>query len=72
MMMAFYMLCACVAMQVGLSYLLPKLPDEDPQGLYWARPLDALQSAGWGGIGDYRVLAGGVVLVMVGLYVAFR
>lgn len=72
MMMAFYMLCACVAMQVGLSYLLPKLPDEDPEGLYWARPLDALQSAGWGGIGDYRVLAGGVVLVMVGLYAAFR
>ena len=42
MMMAFYMFCACVAMQVGLSYLLPKLPHEDPQRLYWERPLDAL------------------------------
>ena len=44
MMMAFYMFCACAALQVGLSYLLPKLPDEDPQRLYWAHPLDALIS----------------------------
>ena len=59
-------------MQVGLSYLLPKLPHEDRQRLYWARPLDALKSAGWPGIGDYRILAGLVVLVMVSLYVVFR
>jgi SSS family solute:Na+ symporter len=72
MMMAFYMFCVCVAMQVSLSYLLPKLPDEDPQRLYWADPLDALRSAGWPGLGDYRVLAGLVVMVMVGLYVVFR
>ncbi|MHB8897878.1 MAG: sodium:solute symporter family transporter, partial [Thermoguttaceae bacterium] len=72
MMMAFYMFCACALLQITLSYLLPKLPDEDPQGLYWAHPLDALKSAGWPGLGDYRVLAGVVVLVMVGLYVAFR
>ena len=36
MMMAFYLFCVCVALQVGLSYLLPKLPDEDRQRLYWA------------------------------------
>jgi SSS family solute:Na+ symporter len=72
MMMAFYMFCACVALQVSLSYLLPKLAEEDPQRLYWASPLDALRSAGWPGIGDYRMLAGLVVLVMVSLYVAFR
>ena len=72
MMMAFYMFCVCVALQVGLSYLLPKLADEDPQRLYWVHPLDALKSTGWAGIGDYRFLAAMVVLVMVGLYVAFR
>ncbi len=72
MMMAFYMFCVCVALQVSLSYLLPKLAEEDPQRLYWASPLDALRSAGWPGIGDYRMLAGLVVLVMVSLYVVFR
>lgn len=72
MMMAFYMLCACVAMQVGLSWLLPKRPEEDPQRLYWANPTDALRSAGWGGLGDYRVVSAFVVVVMVSLYVVFR
>ena len=72
MMMAFYLFCACVAIQVGLSCLLPKLPHEDPQRLYWVRPLDALKSAGWPGLGDYRVLAALVFVVMVGLYIAFR
>jgi len=72
MLMAFYMLCACVAMQVSLSYLLPKLPQEDPQRLYWEHPLDALKSAGWPGLGDYRFLATVVAVVMVCLYIAFR
>ncbi len=72
MMMTFYMFCVCVAMQVSLSYLLPKLPHEDPRQLYWVRPWDALKSAGWPGIGDYRILAGLVVLAMIGLYVVFR
>jgi solute:Na+ symporter, SSS family len=72
MMMAFYMFCVCVALQVGLSFLLPKLPHEDPQRLYWAHPLDALKSAGWPGLGDYRIVAGLVVLVMVSLYIVFR
>ncbi len=72
MMMTFYMFCVCVVMQVSLSYLLPKLPHEDPRRLYWVRPWDALKSAGWPGIGDYRILAGLVVLAMVSLYVVFR
>ena len=72
MMMAFYMFCVCIAMQVGMSYLMPKQSHEDPQQLYWLHPLDALKSAGWSGIGDYRIHAGVVVLVMVGLYIVFR
>jgi solute:Na+ symporter, SSS family len=72
MMMSFYMLCACVVLQITLSYLLPKRPEEDPQRLYWANPLDALKSAGWPGIGDYRVISAFVVVVMLGLYWTFR
>jgi SSS family solute:Na+ symporter len=66
------MFCGCAALQVSLSYLLPKLPHEDPQRLYWANPLDALKSAGWPGLGDYRVLATLVVLIMVSLYIVFH
>ncbi len=72
MMMAFYMLCACVVLQIALSYLLPKLPHEDLQRLYWANPLEALKSAGWPGLGDYRIASGLVVLMMTILYIIFR
>ena len=72
MMMAFYLFCACVAIQIGLSLALPKLPQEDPQRLYWEHPLDALKSAGWPGLGDYRLVATLVVVAMVALYVVFR
>jgi solute:Na+ symporter, SSS family len=72
MMMAFYMFAACVLFQAILSFCLPKLPEEDPQRLYWANPLDALKSAGWPGLGDYRLLAALVVAVMFGLYWTFR
>ncbi len=72
MMMAFYLCVVCVLMQMALSFLLPKLPHEDPQQLYWKNPLDALQSAGWSGLGDYRLWAAVVFVVMVGLFVVFR
>ena len=72
MVMAFYMLAACILLQVILSFCLPKLPEEDPQRLYLANPLDALKSAGWPGLGDYRVLSALVIAVMVSLYVVFR
>jgi SSS family solute:Na+ symporter len=72
MMMAFYLFAACVAMQVTLTYLLPKAAHEDPQRLYWQNPLDALKSAGWTGVGDYRLITTAVIVVMVGLYVVFH
>ncbi len=50
---------------------MPKLPYEDRQRLYWMRPGDALESAGWPGIGDYRVLATLVVLIMGSRYIVF-
>ncbi len=72
MLMAFYMLLACAALQVTLSYILPKQPHEDPERLYWVHPLDALRSAGWPGLGDYRLVAGLVFTTLIGLYVVFR
>lgn len=72
MVMAFYMLVICAVLQIGLSYLLPKLPHEDPERLSWANPLQALQSAGWSGLGDYRYWAVAVCAIMTTLYVVFR
>jgi SSS family solute:Na+ symporter len=72
MMIAFYLFLACAVFQVALSFLLPKLPEEDPQRLYWANPLDALKSTGRRGLGDYRILAAVIVAMMVGLYAVFR
>ena len=72
MLMAFYMLLACMVLQVTLTYILPKQPHEDPEQLYWVHPLDALRSAGWPGLGDYRLVAGLVFTTLVGLYVIFR
>jgi SSS family solute:Na+ symporter len=72
MMLTFYLFVACVALQVTLSFLLPKQAHEDPERLFWNRPSEALRSAGWRGFGDYRVLAVVVFCVMTGLYVVFR
>jgi len=72
MLMAFYMLAACMLFQLVLSFCLPKRPEEDPQQLYLANPLNALKSAGWPGLGDYRLLAACVVAMMLGLYWVFR
>ena len=72
MMMAFYMFCVCAALQVGLSYLLPKLPQR-------RSPAAVLgPSAGCPEIGRLagaRRLSGRgrtLVVVMVGLYVVFH
>jgi Na+/proline symporter len=72
MIMAFYMFAGCVLLQAILSFVLPKRPEEDPQRLYWANPLDALKSAGWPGLGDYRVISAFVAVVMIALYWVFR
>jgi SSS family solute:Na+ symporter len=72
MLMTFYLFAVCVALQVGLSLLWPKLPGEDPAGLSWKHPLDALKAPGWPGLADYRVVAAGVFVLMTALYVAFR
>lgn len=72
MMMAFYMLVACVALQVSLTWRWPKHASEDPEKLSWPHPFDALKSPGWPGLANYRVLAALVFALMTGLYILFR
>jgi SSS family solute:Na+ symporter len=72
MLMAFYLLVFCVALQITLTILRPKMPSEDPQKLFWKNPFDALQSSGWPGLANYKVLAGLVFVAMCTLYYLFH
>lgn len=72
MLMAFYLLVACLVMQITVSLLRPATAEERGRALCWSSPFEPLKSPGWPGLGDYRVLSGGVVLLMVALYTFFR
>ena len=72
MLMAFYLLCFCIVLQVSLTLLRPKLAGEDPQKLYWPHPFDALKSPGWPGMANYKFLAAMVFIAMCVLYYIFR
>lgn len=72
MMMAFYLLLLCIAMQVFFSWRYPKQAHEDPEKLYWPKPFMALQDKGWPGLANYKVLASLLIGIMVVLYVIFH
>lgn len=72
MMMAFYLFCACVLLQVILSYKYPVVHTVVSDKLYWSHPLAAFEIKGWPGIANYKVLSAILLLVMVLLYWYFR
>ncbi len=72
MMMAFYLLCVCIAMQVTFSMIWPAGESERSSKLYWEHPLMPLKDKGWPGIGNYKVLSVAVIAIMAVLYYIFR
>ncbi len=72
MMMAFYLLVACVIMQVSLSYYFPVHHTAESNTLYWKSPLEPLQDRGWKGIGNYKVLSVLLLGTMTILYIIFH
>jgi SSS family solute:Na+ symporter len=72
MMMAFYLFCACVLLQVTFSFCYPDPVTTVRKVLYWRSPGEPLQSAGWRGIGNYRTLALILLAVMTVLFWLFR
>ena len=72
MMMAFYLFCTCVLMQVILSYAFPVQHTESSSVLFWKSPLEPLSSKGWSGIGNYKFLSLLLLLVMIVLYWIFQ
>jgi SSS family solute:Na+ symporter len=70
MMMAFYLFCTCLAMQVFFSWLFPAAASKER--LYWRSLKEPLQSKGWPGIGNYKTLSIILLLLMIALFYAFR
>lgn len=72
MMMAFYLFAVCVLMQVTLSYIFTVKHTEQSSKLYWKSFWEPLQSKGWSGIGNYKILSIILLLILTTLYSIFR
>jgi SSS family solute:Na+ symporter len=72
MMMAFYLFCACVVIQVTFSYIYPVKHTLESQNLYWKSFREPLQSQGWKGLGNYKTLSVVLLIIMVALFWIFR
>lgn len=73
MMMAFYLFCICVLLQVIFTFAFPAPPQAvGNRVLYWQSPSAPLQSPGWRGIGNYKLLAVVLLGVMAVLFWWFR
>lgn len=72
MMMAFYLFVFCVVVQVALTLISKHPVPESSARLCWDSPLDPIRQPGWQGIGNYKLLSGLLLMVMVVLYSIFR
>ena len=72
MMMAFWLFCACAAIMTTLTILVPHQHTAASRDLAWTSPLEPLRQPGWPGLADYRVLGGGLLVLMLILYGVFR
>jgi SSS family solute:Na+ symporter len=72
MMMAFYLLCACIFMQIVFSMIWPSGEKELGSKLYWRHPLEPLRDKGWPLPGNYKFLSLLLLAVMCVLYYIFR
>jgi len=72
MMMAFYLFCICLVMQVALSYVYPVKHTAESANLYWKSPLESLKFTGWSGLGNYKVLSVLLLAIISALFWLFR
>jgi SSS family solute:Na+ symporter len=71
MMMAFYLFCICMVIQVFFSYRYPVQHNAESSQLYWKSPWEPLQGVAWKGIGNYKILSALLLLVIGVLYYVF-
>jgi len=72
MMMAFYLFCICVLLQVTFSFIYPVQHTAESAQLYWKSPWEALQGPAWKGIGNYKILSALLLLITGALFYIFR
>jgi SSS family solute:Na+ symporter len=72
MMMAFYLFCFCVLLQVFFSFVYPVQHTPVSRGLYWKSPWESLKDPGWKGLGNYKFLSVLLLVIMSVLYWIFR
>ncbi|MCX2482908.1 sodium:solute symporter [Pedobacter sp. MR2016-24] len=72
LMVAFYLFCACLVLQVIFSYIYPVQHSKESSTLYWTSFREPLQSPGWKSIGNYKVLSLLLFLVMATLFYIFK
>lgn len=71
LMAAFYLFVICSLILFTASMRWPHQHTAESEKLVWRTPLAALDSAGWSGLGNYKILAGLLFAVMVSLYWVF-
>lgn len=72
MMMAFYLFCFCVLLQVFFSFVYPVQHTAVSRSLYWKSPWESLQNPGWRGLANYKFLSVLLLVIMSVLYWIFR
>ncbi|MCW3089504.1 MAG: sodium:solute symporter [Ferruginibacter sp.] len=72
MMMAFYLFCTCVVMQVIFSYCYPVQHNSTSSKLYWKSIWEPLQTPGWKGLGNYKLLSLLLLVIMGVLFWTFH
>jgi len=72
MMATFYLFVVCSVLLAAISWARPHVHTEESRRLVWEHPLESLRTPGWPGLGNYKLLAGVLFVVMVALYVVFR
>jgi SSS family solute:Na+ symporter len=72
MMMAFYLFCVCMVMQISFSYRYPVQHNTESSQLYWKSPWEPLHGVALKGIGNYKVLSVLLLMIIGILYYVFK
>jgi len=72
MLIAFLLLAACVLILVVTSLLFPEPLKDEARALVWETWWEPLRVKCGSGLSDYRVVAAGILLLFVALYILFR
>ena len=72
MMQAWWLFCICSVIYVIVSYLTPKPAPEKVDNMTWKSPKEVIFQGKIKGLSDPRLLAGGLLVLMIVLYIILR